>query len=55
MAFLAVSFFFTNAADWWGDYGTINRATMHLVPALIFYLFLISRASISIKTATPRS
>jgi hypothetical protein len=55
MAFLAVSFFFTNAADWWGDYGTINRATMHFVPALVFYLFLISRASISLKTTTPRS
>ena len=51
--FLVVSFFFTNSADWWGDYGTINRATIHLVPALVFYLFLISRTSLSLSGKTP--
>ena len=55
VAFLVVSFFFTNSADWWGDYGTINRATIHLVPALIFYLLLISRASNSRSATVPRS
>ncbi len=51
-AFLVVSFFFTNSAEWWGDYGSINRATLHLVPALIFYLFLLSRSSLSPSTKT---
>ena len=55
VAFLVVSFFFTNSADWWGDYGTINRATIHLAPALVFYLFLISRASNSTAATTERS
>ena len=55
VAFLVVSFFFTNSADSWGDYGTINRATIHLVPALVFYLLLISRASNSRSTTVPRS
>src|SRR5438552_4436899 len=55
VAFLAVSFLFTNSAAWWGDYGTINRATIHLVPALVFYLLLISRASNSRSTTVPRS
>jgi hypothetical protein len=52
VAFLAVSFFFTNSAEWWGDYGSINRATIHLVPALVFYLFLISRGSTSLNKTT---
>ena len=51
-AFLVVSFFFTNSAEWWGDYGSINRATLHFVPALIFYLFLLSRNSLSPSTKT---
>ena len=52
VAFLVVSFFFTNSAEWWGDYGSINRATLHLVPALIFYLFLLSRSSLSPSAKT---
>jgi hypothetical protein len=52
VAFLVVSFFFTNSAKWWGDYGSINRATLHLVPALIFYLFLLSRSSLSPSVKT---
>jgi hypothetical protein len=52
VAFLVVSFYFTNSAAWWGDYGSINRATLHLVPALIFYLFLLSRSSLSPSTKT---
>ena len=55
VAFLVVSFFFTNSGEWWGDYGTINRATIHLAPALVFYLFLISRASNSTAATTERS
>jgi hypothetical protein len=55
LVFLAVSFFFTNSVEWWGDYGTLNRATLHFVPALVFYLFLISRTSISLNTTTPLS
>ena len=52
VAFLLLSFFFTNSAEWWGDYGSINRATLHLVPALVFYLFLLSRSSLSPSTKT---
>jgi hypothetical protein len=52
VAFLAVSFFFTNSAEWWGDYGSINRASIHLIPALVFYLFLISRGSTSLNKTT---
>ncbi|MEO8740900.1 MAG: hypothetical protein ABI537_14515 [Casimicrobiaceae bacterium] len=52
VAFLVLSFFFTNSAKWWGDYGSINRATLHLVPALIFYLFLLSRSSLSPSVKT---
>ncbi len=55
VGFLAISFFFTNSVEWWGDYGTLNRATLHFVPALIFYLFLISRTSISLSTSTSSS
>jgi hypothetical protein len=55
LGFLAVSFFFTNSVEWWGDYGTLNRATLHFVPALVFYLFLISRTSISLNKTTPLS
>lgn len=47
LAFLAVSFYFTNTTLWWADYGTINRATIHFAPVLVYYLFLISRASLS--------
>ena len=55
LGFLAVSFFFTNSVEWWGDYGTLNRATLHFVPALVFYLFLISRTSTSLNKTTPPS
>ena len=55
LGFLAVSFFFTNSVEWWGDYGTLNRATLHFAPALVFYLFLISRTSISLNKTTPLS
>jgi hypothetical protein len=55
LSFLVVSFFFTNSTEWWGDYGTLNRATLHFVPVVVFYLFLISRSSISLGTTTGRA
>ena len=51
LGFLAASFFFTNSAQWWGDYGTINRATLHFAPLVVFYLCVLSRASL--PTAPP--
>ena len=41
-AFLGVVFFFTMAEAWVSDFTTVNRATLHIVPALVFYLLLLS-------------
>lgn len=43
-AFLGVVFFFTMAEAWVSDFTTVNRATLHIVPALVFYLLLLSHA-----------
>jgi hypothetical protein len=41
VAFLAVVFFFTHVQAWAEDYTTINRALMHIVPMLLFYVLVL--------------
>ena len=42
-AFLFIVFSFSNAAAWVTDYSTVNRATLHFAPLLVFYLFFLLR------------
>ena len=39
LGFLFFVFSFSNAADWVADYSTVNRATLHLAPLLMFYIW----------------
>ena len=39
LAFLFIGFSFSNAATWVSDYSTVNRATLHFAPVVVFYLF----------------
>lgn len=43
LAFLGVVFFFTMAEAWVTDFTTVNRATLHIVPALMFYTMLLAQ------------
>jgi hypothetical protein len=43
LAFLGVVFTFTNAAAWVADFTTVNRATLHLAPLLVFLCVLVWR------------
>lgn len=43
-AFLAWTFFFTQAGDWVVDYTTVNRALLHIAPAAIAYAALLAHA-----------
>ncbi len=42
LAFLGVVFFFSMAEAWVTDFTTVNRATLHIVPALMFYVMLLA-------------
>jgi hypothetical protein len=60
LSFLFFVFAFTDAAVWLGDLTTANRATMHMVPLLVFLgvltwheMTLASRASIVPSAAVP--
>jgi uncharacterized membrane protein (DUF485 family) len=46
LAFLFVVFNFTNAGVWVSDYSTVNRATLHLAPLLVFYLLALAHAAV---------
>ena len=39
LAFLFIGFSFSSAANWVSDYSTVNRATLHMAPVIVFYLF----------------
>lgn len=43
LAFLGVVFTFTNGAAWVSDFTTVNRATLHLAPLLVFLCVLLWR------------
>ena len=43
LTFLGVVFFFTMAEAWVTDFTTVNRATLHIVPALMFYTLLLAQ------------
>jgi hypothetical protein len=42
--FLLVVFTFTNARDWVTDQTTVNRATLHLAPVVLFWALAVARA-----------
>ena len=43
LAFLGAVFFFTMAEAWVTDFTTVNRATLHIIPALMFYTMLLAQ------------
>jgi hypothetical protein len=45
-SFLAVVFFFTQANAWTEDYTTLNRALLHMVPMLVFYVTVLFRDAV---------
>ena len=48
VSFLAVVFFFTQAQAWAEDYTTINRALLHIVPMLLFYVMVLFREAVNL-------
>ena len=48
VSFLAVVFFFTHVQAWAEDYTTINRALLHMVPMLLFYVMVLFREAVSL-------
>lgn len=55
LAFVLVIFFFTHISLWIEDYTVVNRALLHLVPMLMFYvmvLFWEASGNLSVITAT---
>jgi hypothetical protein len=48
VSFLAVVFFFTHVQAWAEDYTTINRALLHIVPMLLFYVMVLFREAVSL-------
>lgn len=46
-SFLAVVFFFTHAQAWAEDYTTINRALLHMVPMLLFYVMVLFQEAVN--------
>ena len=43
--FLFVGFAFTNAGAWVEDQSTVNRATLHLAPLIVVWMFVTLRAA----------
>lgn len=41
LAFVLFIFFFTHISTWVEDYSTVNRALLHLVPMLLFYVMVL--------------
>ena len=54
LAVLFVVFSFTSAAAFVEDYSTVNRATLHLAPLLIFYIFRLADVVLLSPTAATR-
>ena len=46
LGFLFVVFSFSNAAAWVADYSTVNRATLHLAPLLVFYVLGLAHSAV---------
>jgi hypothetical protein len=44
--FLAIVFFFSKAHVWVADFTTLNRALLHIVPMLMFYMMVLYREGI---------
>jgi hypothetical protein len=44
--FLAIVFFFSKAHVWVADFSTLNRALLHIVPMLMFYMMVLYREGI---------
>jgi hypothetical protein len=44
LAFLFVVFSFTSASQWVQDFSTVNRATLHLAPLLMFFVLMMVEA-----------
>lgn len=44
--FLAIVFFFSKAHIWVADFSTLNRALLHIVPMLMFYMMVLYREGI---------
>lgn len=55
VGFLGVVFFYSNAWMWVQDYTTINRAVLHLAPAMLFYVVLLCHEMGWLKGAQPRA
>lgn len=51
LAFLFVVFSFTNATNWVADYSTVNRATLHLAPLLVFYILALANSASTTQSA----
>lgn len=45
--FLAIVFFFSKAHVWVADFSTLNRALLHIVPMLMFYMMVLYREGIT--------
>lgn len=41
LVFVLIIFFFTHVSAWVEDYSTVNRALLHLVPMLLFYVMVL--------------
>ena len=48
-SFLIVVFFFTQAQAWAEDFTTLNRAFLHMIPALLFYIMLLLREAAALS------
>lgn len=46
--FLAIVFFFSKAHVWVADFSTLNRALLHIVPMLMFYMMVLYREGITL-------
>lgn len=58
LVFVLMIFFFTHVSAWVEDYSTVNRALLHLVPMLLFYvmvLFWDASGNLSAIIATGRT
>lgn len=51
ISFLMTVFFFTHAQSWAEDFTLINRALLHIVPMVLFYVMVLFREAASIRTA----
>lgn len=53
LMFLFVGFAFTNAGAWVEDQSTVNRATLHLAPLVVVWMFVALRAWRVSRVSTP--